>query len=79
MAQCLGENKMTKNQITREPSVLDATEATALVSLLCTLGYEHLFSEQIVERWQEYAIAKAKGDAQSALFHFQVLKEHVFE
>lgn len=70
---------MTKDQKTRGPSLPDATEATALVSLLCALGYEHLFSKQIVERWKKYADAKVKGDAQSALFHFQVLTEHVFE
>ena len=79
MAQRLGENKMTKDQKTCGPSLPDATEATALVSLLCSLGYKHLFSELITERWQQYADAKAKGDAKSALFHFQVLEEHVFE
>ena len=70
---------MARNQRTHEPHLPTVTEATALVSVLCNLGYEHLFSEQIVERWKEYAIAKAKGDAKSALFHFQVLEEHVFE
>ena len=70
---------MAKKPKTREPRLPTVTEATVLVSMLCNLGYEHLFSEQIVERWKEYAIAKAKGDAKSALFHFQVLEEHVFE
>lgn len=70
---------MAKSQKTREPSFPNATEATALVSLLCSLGYKHLFSELITERWQQYADAKAKGDAKSTLFHFQLLKEHVFE
>lgn len=73
---------MAKNQKTREPYLPylpNATEAAVLVSLLCTLGYKHLFSKQIAEQWKKYAIAKAKGNAKSALFHFQVLKEHVFE
>ena len=70
---------MAKNQKTREPYLPNATEATVLVALLCTLGYKHLFSKQIAERWKKYAIAKAKGNAKSALFHFHVLNEHVFE
>ena len=70
---------MAKNQKPCDPRIPNVTEATVLVSLLCTLGYEHLFNEQIVERWKEYTIAKAKGDAKSALFHFQVLEEHVWD
>ena len=70
---------MAKNKKSREPRLPHATEATVLVSLLCALGYKHLFSKQIAERWKKYAVAKAIGNTKSALFHFKVLKEHVFE